>query len=114
MFVRISKLKKKSEIIFLLKILDFDRVFRKTYDRLKNINYINKKAAVLMREDKKFTTKNKIFRKEIKNLRKIIFEEKCKRKRGKVLNFYKKDKMKIRFYFSVPRKLLGRENVQPR
>jgi hypothetical protein len=88
MLVRISKLKKKSEIIFLLKTSDSDRAFRKTYDRLKNADYINKKAAILMRDNEKFAIENKILRKEIEDLRETIFEKKRKRKRGKSLNFY--------------------------
>jgi hypothetical protein len=99
MLVRISKLKRKFEVIFLLKTLNSGRAFRITYDRLKNIDYINKKAAVLIREDEKFTIKNKILRREIKDLRKIIFEKKRKRKRGKVLNFHKKNKMENQILF---------------
>jgi hypothetical protein len=61
---------------------------------LKNADYINKETAILMRGDEKFAAENKIFRKEVEGLRKAIFEEKRKRKRGKILNFYKKDEMK--------------------
>jgi antitoxin component YwqK of YwqJK toxin-antitoxin module len=77
-FVRISKSKRKSEVTFSLKTLDSDRTFRKTSDRLKNADYINKETVILIREDEKFTTENKIFRKEIKILREVIFEEKRK------------------------------------
>jgi hypothetical protein len=63
------------------------------YGRLKNADYINKKAAILMRGDEKFITENKILRKEVEDLREAIFEEKRKRKRGKVLNFYKENEM---------------------
>jgi hypothetical protein len=66
--VRISKLKRKFEVKFLLKMLDSDRAFRKTYDRLKIANYINKKAAILIRGNEKFAIKNKIFRREIEDL----------------------------------------------
>jgi hypothetical protein len=47
-----------------------------------------------MRRDENFIIKNKIFRKEIENLRKAIFEKKCKKKRKKTLNFHKEDEMK--------------------
>jgi colicin import membrane protein len=60
---------------------------------LKNADYINKEAAILIREDKRFIAENKIFRKEVENLREIIFEKKRKRKRRKVLNFHKKNEM---------------------
>jgi hypothetical protein len=60
---------------------------------LKNTDHINKEAAVLIRKDKKFTAENKILRRKIKNLRKTIFEEKRKRKRGKALNFHEKGEM---------------------
>jgi hypothetical protein len=80
MLVRISKLKRKSEIIFSSKTSDFDRIFCKMYDRLKNTDYINKKTAILIRKDKKFAAENKIFRKEIEDLRKAIFEKKNVRK----------------------------------
>jgi hypothetical protein len=93
MFVRISKFKKNSEITSLSKTPDFCRIFRKTYDRLKTANYINKEITVLMRESEKFTTENKIFCKEIKGLREAIFKEKRKRKREKILNFHEKDEM---------------------
>jgi hypothetical protein len=75
-FVRISKLKRKSEITFLLKTPDSDRAFRKIYDRLKNVDHINKEAAILIRKDEKFIAKNKILRREVENLRKAIFEKK--------------------------------------
>jgi hypothetical protein len=90
MLVRISKSKRKFKITFLLKTLNSDRIFRKTYDRLKTADYINKKVTILIRKDEKLTAENKILRKEIKNLRKAIFKEKRKRKRRKALNFHKK------------------------
>jgi hypothetical protein len=66
---------------------------------LKNTDHVNKKAAILMRDNEKFTAENKIFRRKIKDLREIIFKEKCKRKREKVLNFYKKDEMEDQALF---------------
>jgi hypothetical protein len=103
--VRISKSKRKFEIIFSSKTLSSDRTFRKIYDRLKNTDYINKEAAVLMRENKKFTAENKIFRREIKDLRKAIFEKKRKKKRGKILNFHKENEMKNQALFFNPAKI---------
>jgi hypothetical protein len=103
--VRISKLKRKSEVTFLLKTLDFGRTFRKMYDRLKNADYINKEAAVLMREDERFAAENKIFSKEVEGLRKAIFEKKCKRKREKALNFYKEGEMENQALFFSPAKV---------
>jgi hypothetical protein len=76
--VRISKLKRKSEITSLLKMLDSGRAFRKTYDRLKTANHINKEAAVLMRKDEKLTAKIKILRRKIENLRKTILKRNIK------------------------------------
>jgi hypothetical protein len=61
---------------------------------LKNADYVNKEAAILMRGNKKFAAENKILRKEVEDLRETIFEEKRKKKRGKVLNFYKEGEMK--------------------
>jgi regulator of replication initiation timing len=52
-------------------------------------NYINNKAAILVRADEKFITENKILRIKNENLRGTIFEEKRKKKRDKFLNFYK-------------------------
>jgi hypothetical protein len=104
--VRISKLKRKSEVIFLLKTSDSGRAFRKTYGRLKNADYINKKIAILIRRDKRFAVENKILRKEIKDLRKVIFEEKCKKKRGKVLNFHEKGEMKDQILFFNSAKII--------
>jgi hypothetical protein len=91
--VRIFKLKRKSEVTSSSKMLNFGRAFRKTYDRLKNADHINKEIAVLMREGERFTAENKIFRKEIEDLREVIFEKKRKKKRGKVLNFYEEGEM---------------------
>jgi hypothetical protein len=99
MLVRISKSKRKFEITFSLKTLNSDRAFRKTYDRLKNANHINKETAVLIRGDEKFTAENKILRKKIKDLRKAIFKKKRKRKREKILNFYKEDEMENQILF---------------
>jgi hypothetical protein len=104
-FVRISKLKRKSEITSSLKTLDSGRAFRKTYDRLKNIDYINKEAAVLIRGDERFAAENKILRREIKGLRKAIFKEKCKRKRRKTLNFHKEGEMEDQTLFFSPAKI---------
>jgi hypothetical protein len=72
---------------------------------LKNTDYINKEAAILIRNDKKFAAENKIFRKEIENLRKIIFKEKYKRKRKKILYFYEKDEMENQILFFNPAKI---------
>jgi hypothetical protein len=88
MLVRIFKSKRKSEVKFSLKTLISDQDFRKTYDRLKNADHINKEATILMRNNEKFITENKILRREIEDLRKTIFEEKRKKKRGKTLNFH--------------------------
>jgi hypothetical protein len=66
---------------------------------LKNTDYINKEIAILMRDGEKFAAENKIFRREIEDLREAIFEEKRKRKRGKVLNFHKKNEMEDQILF---------------
>jgi hypothetical protein len=103
--VRISKSKRKSEITFLSKTSDFGRAFRKTYNRLKDADYINKEVAILMRKDERFVAENKIFRREIKDLREIIFEKKRKRKRGKILNFHEKGEMEDQILFFSPAKV---------
>jgi hypothetical protein len=56
---------------------------------LKNADHINKEAAILIRDSEKFIIENKILRREIEDLRKIIFKKKRKKKRGQILNFYK-------------------------
>jgi hypothetical protein len=104
-FVRISKSKRKSEITFFLNTSDSGRAFRNTYDRLKNADYINKEAAVLIRRGERLTAENKIFRREVEGLREIIFEEKRKRKRRKVLNFHKKGEMEDQILFFNPAKV---------
>jgi hypothetical protein len=103
--VRISKLKRKSEITFSLKTLNSDQIFRKTYGRLKPADYINKETAILIREDEKLTAENKILRRKIEDLRKAIFEKKRKRKCGKILNFYKEGEMKDQILFFSPAKI---------
>jgi hypothetical protein len=72
---------------------------------LKNADYINKETAILIRGNEKFAAENKILRKEVKDLRKIIFEEKYKRKRGKALNFYEEDKIEDQALFFSPAKI---------
>jgi hypothetical protein len=58
-----------------------------------------------MRNGEKFITENKILRKEVEDLRKAIFKEKCKRKREKALNFYKEDEMEDQILFFSPAKI---------
>ena len=65
------------------------RVLRRIYGRLYIEGHINNKTAILVRAGEKLTSENKILRIENEGLRGAIFEEKRKRKRGKVLNFYK-------------------------
>jgi hypothetical protein len=62
------------------------------YRHLHAEDYVNSGTAILIRAGEKLATENKILRKEIEDIQDIIFEEKRKRKRGKSLNFYKKDK----------------------
>jgi hypothetical protein len=109
--VRISKSKRKSEVTSLLKTSNSDRTFRKTYDRLETADHINKETAILIWGGEKFVTENEIFRREIEDLREVIFEEKCKRKRRKALNFYKEDEIDDQILFFNPAKLLGREKT---
>jgi hypothetical protein len=97
--VRILKSKRKFEVKFSLKTSVSGQGFRKTYSRLKNADYINKEAAILMRGDEKFIAENKILRRKVEDLRKAIFEKKRKKKRGKVLNFYEEDEMKGQILF---------------
>jgi hypothetical protein len=105
MLVHIPKRKRKSEVTFSPKTPDLDRAFRRTFGRLQTENHINNEAAILAREDKKLTAENKILRREIEDLRKAIFEEKRKRKRGKALNFYKEDEMEDQILFFSPAKI---------
>jgi len=89
-FVRFLKRKRKSEISqdSLSKTLGLTRVLRKTYRRLHAEGYVDNETAVLVRADEKFAVENKVFRKENEGLRDIIFEDKRKRKREKIFNFY--------------------------
>jgi hypothetical protein len=105
--VRIIKRKRKSGIQnSLLFILGSARALRRTYERLHAENHINNEAAILVRAGEKLAAENKILRKKTENLRNAIFEEKCKRKRSKSLNFYKKDKQKDQILFFNPAKVL--------
>jgi regulator of replication initiation timing len=58
------------------------------YEYLHAENYIDNEAAILVRAGEKLTAENKILRIENEDLRDAIFEKKCKKKRGKLLNFY--------------------------
>jgi hypothetical protein len=66
------------------------RVLRKTYGRLHAENYVNNKAAILVRAKEKLAFENKILRIKNEGLRGAIFEKKRKKKRGKALNFHEK------------------------
>jgi hypothetical protein len=65
-----------------------------------------------MRGDEKFTIENKILRRKIEDLRKTIFEEKRKKKRGKTLYFYKKSEKKVQnLFFSSAKIARARERA---
>ena len=53
--------------------------------------HVDNKAAVLVRAGETLAIDNKLLRKENEGLRKAVFKEKRKRKRGKAMNFYDKD-----------------------
>jgi hypothetical protein len=101
---RDSKIYSQILIIIIITLIS-DQDFRKTYGRLKNADHINKEAAILMRGNEKLAAENKIFRRKIEGLREAIFEKKRKKKRGKVLNFYKKDEMENQTLFFSPAKI---------
>ena len=65
------------------------RVLRKIYGRLHAEGHVNNKIAILVRAGEKLISENKILRMKNEGLRDVIFEEKRKRKRGKVLDFHK-------------------------
>jgi hypothetical protein len=58
-----------------------------------------------MRDGEKFIIENKILRKEVEDLRKIIFEKNRKKKRANVLNFYKEGEMEDQILFFSPAKI---------
>jgi regulator of replication initiation timing len=80
-------------------MLDSARALRRTYGRLHVEDYIDNKAAILIRADEKLAAENKILRIENEGLRDAIFEEKRKKKRGKSLNFYKESEQKDQTLF---------------
>jgi hypothetical protein len=63
---------------------DSVRALRKIYGRLHAEDYINNKAAILVRAGEKLTSKNKILRIENEDLRDAIFEKKRKKKGAKL------------------------------
>jgi regulator of replication initiation timing len=67
------------------------RALRRIYGRLYVEDHVDNKAAILVRAGEKLVSENKILRIENEGLRDAIFEEKRKRKRDKILDFYKKD-----------------------
>jgi hypothetical protein len=93
-------------------MLNSVRILHRTYGYLHAENYINNEIAILIRAEEKFTTENKILRKENEGLRNAIFEEKRKRKRDKSLNFYKESEQKDQILFFSPAKVIrARERV---
>jgi hypothetical protein len=81
--VYIIKRKRKFEIRnSLLFISDSIRILHRTYEHLRAENYIDNKAAILVRVDEKFAAENK-------DLRGTIFKKKRKKKRNKFFNFFK-------------------------
>ena len=85
---------------------DSVRALRKIYGRLHAEDYINNKAAILVRAGEKLATENKILRQKNEGLRNAIFKEKRKRKRDKVLNFYKESEQAGQALFFSPAKVI--------
>ena len=81
------------------------RALRKTYGRLHAEGHVNNKAAILVRAGEKLVSENKILRIENEGLRGAIFEEKRKKKRGKILNFYEKGEQTGEALFFSPAKV---------
>jgi hypothetical protein len=69
------------------------------YGRLHAEDYINNKITILVRADEKLAAENKILRIENEGLRGIIFKEKRKKKRDKLLNFYKESEQENQALF---------------
>jgi hypothetical protein len=93
-------------------MLNSARILRKTYGCLHVENYINNKAAILVRADEKLAAENKILRIENEDLRDTIFEEKRKRKRDKSLNFYKESEQEDQtLFFSFAKIARARERA---
>jgi hypothetical protein len=78
---------------------------RRTYERLHVENYINNRAAILIRADEKLAAENKILRIENEDLRDTIFKKKRKRKRDKSLNFYEENEQENQTLFFNPAKI---------
>jgi hypothetical protein len=110
-FVSLIKRKRKFEISqnSLSQILDLTRAFRKTYGHLHAEDYVDNKAAILVRVGEKFAAENKLLRKENEGLRGALFEEKLKRKGGKALNFYEEGEKQGQALFLALQRLLARK-----
>ena len=87
------------------------RALRKTYGRLHAEGHVNNKTAILVRAGKKLASENKILRKENEGLRDAIFEKKRKRKRDKVLDFYKGEQADQALFFSFTKVTRARERA---
>ena len=77
----------KEELSRSMKTPGSTRALRRTYSRLHSQGHVDNKAAILVRAGERLAANNKILRKENECLKKAVFEEKKKRKRGKAMKF---------------------------
>jgi regulator of replication initiation timing len=84
---------------------DSVRVLRKIYGRLHAEGHVNNKTFILVRAREKLITENKILRIENEGLRDAVFKKKRKRKRDKILDFYKKGEQTSQALFFSPAKV---------
>jgi hypothetical protein len=88
------------------------RALRKIYGRLHAEGHINNKAAILVRAEEKLTSENKILRIKNEGLRGVIFKEKRKRKRGKILDFHEEgEQVSPALFFSLAKVTRARERA---
>ena len=82
--------------------------------RLYAEGHIKNKTVILVRVGEKLVSKNKILRIENEGLRGAIFEEKRKRKRSKILNFYEEGEQAGQvLFFSFVKVTRARERAAP-
>jgi DDE superfamily endonuclease len=81
------------------------RAIRRTFRQLQKEGHVDERAKIMLRAGEKLATELDIVRHENQGLRKAVFHEKKKRKRGKAMNLYDPEENEGQALFFSPAKI---------
>ena len=81
------------------------RSISRTFQQLQKEGHVNKRAEILLRTGEKLATELEIVQHENQGLRRAVFHEKKKRKRGKAMNLYDPEDNEAQALFFSPAKV---------